>query len=59
MKHFEFDLPVETLRISLLVVVAILITAADTRADYQLTWSTIDGGGRQSAGGPNFFRVCD
>lgn len=50
MKYFEFDLFVETIRISLLAAFVIIAAAADVSADYQIVWSTIDGGGGTSSG---------
>jgi hypothetical protein len=51
MKHFEFDLPVQRLSISLLAAVVVLVAAAGTKADYRIVWSTIDSGGGTSSGG--------
>lgn len=51
MKYFEYDLFVETIRISLLAAFVIIAAAADVSADYQVVWSTIDGGGGTSTGG--------
>ena len=51
MKRLEFDLSVARVTIVLLAIVAMLVIATGSRADYQIVWSTIDGGGGQSSGG--------
>jgi len=40
------------IRLVLVSLMLIVPTPAQTGGDYQLTWSTIDGGGGQSSGGP-------
>jgi len=47
----KFNLSIARVTILLLAIVAILVIATGSRADYQIVWSTIDGGGGQSAGG--------
>ena len=51
MKRLKFDLSIARVTILLLAIVAILVIATDSRADYQIVWSTIDGGGGTSTGG--------
>lgn len=51
MKRFEFDLSIAKATIVLLSIVVMLVIATGSRADYQIVWSTIDGGGGTSAGG--------
>jgi hypothetical protein len=51
MKRLKFDLSIARVTIVLLAIVAILVIATGSRADYQIVWSTIDGGGGQSSGG--------
>jgi len=51
MKRLKFDLSIARVTILLLAIVAILVIATGSRADYQIVWSTIDGGGGTSNGG--------
>ena len=51
MKRLKCDLSIARVTILLLAIVAILVIATGSRADYQIVWSTIDGGGGTSAGG--------
>ena len=51
MKRLKCDLSIARVTILLLAIVAILVIATGSRADYQIVWSTIDGGGGQSSGG--------
>ena len=54
MKEFEFNKMIWYVNVVVFVICLSLVshTLAQSGGDYELTWSTIDGGGGRSSGGP-------